>query len=183
MLFILLFCSLTFTAPVTPQLLDGPFNSLGTIEITLDTGARFKICSPLFSLANGMVLCSQMGYRGAAQVFQGNYFGTTGGRMITMNFNCVGDERTIVACPGFTVNPQRVCPIKEVTSVVCLESKWMISSVSGWISSKIVCLICKHFRVKHSRIPLSSIVDASKFLVAIWYLLGLILRLSVLFMV
>lgn len=121
-LFLLLLLS-SSTAPITTQLLDGPFNSLGTIIITTDVGARFQICSPQFTLANGMVLCSQMGYRGAAQVFQGNYFGTAAGRTIAMDFNCVGNEKTIAACPGFEVIPGRTCPVKEATSLVCLESE------------------------------------------------------------
>ncbi|XP_071831062.1 scavenger receptor cysteine-rich type 1 protein M160-like isoform X3 [Apostichopus japonicus] len=117
--------------PITTQLLDGPFNSLGTIIITTDVGTRFQICSPQFTLANGMVLCSQMGYRGAAQVFQGNYFGTAAGRTIAMDFNCVGNEKTIAACPGFEVIPGRTCPVKEATSLVCLENEPLPIRLTG----------------------------------------------------
>lgn len=100
------------------RLEGGSRSSEGRVEVYLD-GQWGTVCNNLWTLREANVVCMQLGYVGADNVFyDGNKFGEGVGDILLNLVQCEGTEQDLLDCPqGVTDGPP--CDHSEDVGVEC----------------------------------------------------------------
>lgn len=104
--------------------------SAGTIEVFY-YGVWGGILGLFIDIRVGHVICRQLGYSGAKQVFRGSVFGHVKGPLLIEQISCIGNESEISNCTTKAIGGRRsrwyfFFP-EYRASVVCVEAQVELS--------------------------------------------------------
>ncbi|XP_068712588.1 uncharacterized protein [Montipora foliosa] len=79
------------------RLVEGGAPSQGRVEIYIN-GSWSTVCDSWFGYEEGRVLCNQLGLPRLSQVYYGAYFGEGNGSILTEEYDCQGNETSLLDC-------------------------------------------------------------------------------------
>lgn len=91
-------------------------------------GGWGAVCDSEWSVEDGDVVCRQLGYEGAAEVFYQAHFAPGEGRVVLDGLGCHGNESQLMLCPhqGILTN-RNGCTNDDEAGVRCREEPGKIT--------------------------------------------------------
>ena len=81
------------------RLVDGPNDSEGHVEVLISR-TWGRVCDDMWDILDGNVVCRQLGFKRAEQVYHESKFGLgTSFYMWLYNLRCTGGEDALLECP------------------------------------------------------------------------------------
>ena len=109
-------CQPFIVADIEPiRLFGGKNNSEGRLEIFRNNHWG-TVCNDEFDMADGGVVCRQLGYPGVEAVVAPSVFGAGHQSIMLDDVRCVGDELNITSCPR---NIPHNCDHSQDVGVIC----------------------------------------------------------------
>ena len=98
-------------------MVGGSSESQGRVEIWYNSRWN-TVCDDDWDINDAVVVCQQLGYRGAITAHQSAYFGQGSGQILLDDLRCSGREATLLECTHSGTNVHN-CGHHEDASVSC----------------------------------------------------------------
>lgn len=100
----------------TVRLVDGDAPSQGRVEVYVN-GSWWTLCDDWFGYDEGRLVCRLLGLPELSQVFGGAAFGQGNGSIISEEYDCQGNETSILNCSKTGYVPY--CNHYEAVGIAC----------------------------------------------------------------
>ena len=105
------------------RLVGGTIGSEGHVEVLVGL-AWGRVCDDMWDILEGNVVCRQLGYQRAEQVYHLSKFGTENPTGMWLDgLQCTGSEETLLECAGNPLGVHDCDVIREVAGVRCTNEE------------------------------------------------------------
>ena len=99
------------------RLVGGSTAQQGRVEIWYNSQWN-TVCDDSWDINDAIVVCRQLGYRGAVTAHQSAHFGQGSGQILLDDLRCTGREASLLECRHSGINEHN-CGHSEDASVTC----------------------------------------------------------------
>ena len=115
------------------RLIGGDTTRQGRVEIWYNSQWN-TVCDDYWDISDAIVVCQQLGYRGAVTAHQSAHFGQGSGQILLDDLQCTGREASLLECSHRGINVHD-CGHSEDASVTC-ECKML--SLLGYVLTSVI---------------------------------------------
>ncbi|PIK52969.1 putative deleted in malignant brain tumors 1 protein-like isoform X4 [Apostichopus japonicus] len=118
---------LTTPSTATVRLEGGKYDYLGNVEVYAN-GQWRPVCDNLWDVKDAEVVCRQLGFSAVERPRRESYFGSPLSTAIMNNFECIGDEESLLDC-NYNDAVENMCGSENTAGVVCKHTE---ASIDGF---------------------------------------------------
>lgn len=116
-------CSFSYICfeTATVRLEGGKYDYLGNVEVYAN-GQWRPVCDNLWDVKDAEVVCRQLGFSAVERPRRESYFGSPLSTAIMNNFECIGDEESLLDC-NYNDAVENMCGSENTAGVVCKHTE------------------------------------------------------------